>query len=236
MKPHVLEDIPIPLDPERILRAIGRYKNNPKIHKLSQWACETVGQTARPKAIIGLFQIEQQSADCMTLFSDISSESVQLNIGKRGIKLIAGAHAALIGFATLGGDVLNFSMDFAKNKNLLKQYIFDTASIFALHGIGKAINEFAENIAAQSNWRVSRRISPGDLNGWAIDEQCTLGKLLPIETIGVEIKKSGLLYPLKSASSLIAMGPDLTSGHVGTVCKWCRNQKTCPIRMSGREE
>jgi hypothetical protein len=232
----VLENIPIQVDFQGLLSAIGGDRKIPGIRAEAQWACETVEQLAKPKAIVGIFQIDRLETDTITIISEDISEPVKLEIGKKGVGLLEGASCVQVSFVTLGMKMQSQNEDLQKQNKMLKQYLLDTASILALYHVGQLVNQHAENIAAEKNWGVSRRLSPGDLRAWALSDQCVLGKLLPVEQIDIEIKTSGLLYPLKSASSLIGIGPGLTDGRVGTICQWCSNQKTCPIKLSKLDE
>jgi len=228
----ILENIPTQVDFQRLLNAIGGDRKIPGIRAEAQWACETVEQLAKPKAIVGIFQIDRIETDTITITSEDISEPVKLEIGKRGVSLLEGANCVQVSFVTLGMNMQSQNDDLQKQDKMLKQYLLDTASILALYHAGRIVDQHAEKIAAVKSWGVSRRLSPGDLRAWALCGQCVLGKLLPVEQIGIEIKTSGLLYPLKTASSLIGIGPGLTSDRVGTICQWCRNQKTCPITLS----
>lgn len=228
----ILEDIPTRVDLQRLLSAIGGDRKIPGIRDEAQWACETVEQLAKPKAIVGIFQIDRFETDTITVVSEDISEPVQVEIGPRGVNLLEGAQCVQISFITLGMQMQYPKDDTQKHDKMLKQYLLDTASILALYHAGQRVNQHAEKFAAEKSWGVSRRLSPGDLRAWALSGQCVLGKLLPVEQIGIEIKTSGLLYPLKSASSLIGIGSGLTDDRVGTICQWCRDQKTCPIKLS----
>lgn len=228
----VLENIQTQVDFQRLLSAIGGDRKIPEIWDEAQWACLTVEQLAKPKAIVGIFQIDRLGTDTITISSEDISEPVKLEIGKRGVGLLEGATCVQVNFVTLSMKMQYQNDDLLKQDNMLKQYLLDTALILVLYHAGQIVNQHAEKIAAEKSWGVSRRLSPGDLCAWALGGQCVLGKLLPVEQIGIEIKTNGLLYPLKSASSLIGIGPGLTDNRVGTICQWCGNQKTCPIKLS----
>jgi hypothetical protein len=96
--------------------------------------------------------------------------------------------------------------------------------------LGQKINQLAEIEAASRNWGVGRRMAPGSLKGWTMEDQKHLANLLPKEKLGVSITPGGMLVPLKSATAVIGMGPDYSSQKVGTVCQWCKHEKTCIAR------
>lgn len=230
---QTIENVPVEIDFKRLVRALGGQRMIPRIQTEAQWAIETAKQLARPKAILDVFSIKRLGASCVVVTSDAHPEPVMLEVGNRGVELLANAECVQISFVTLGDQLQNYAGELNRNGEMLKQYILDTALVLALYHLGQTVNAIAEKTAAQKGWGVSRRLSPGDLRGWALDGQLALGKLLPVEKIGMQIRAGGLLSPLKSASGLIGLGPAYTEDRVGTVCQWCRSRKTCPIILSG---
>ena len=229
----IFNDIHPQVDLETLLRGLGGGGDNPQIRDEAKWACTVVEELARPRGMCGLCQFELGETGSLKVIAPDNLEPVRLEIGKRGVELLKGAKSLQISFVTLGNGVQKLAAELKSSGDMLKDYLLDTALVFALYHAGQVINQFAEETARAKSWGVGPRLSPGSLQSWPLEDQAVLADLLPIAQIGMEIRSSSLLYPLKSASSMVGMGPGYTDSQVGTVCRWCRNQKNCPIQMAG---
>lgn len=227
-----ISNISVEIDLQRLMRALGRGDRVARMIDDAKWAIKTVGEQVQPKALVGIFTVDTHTIDTVSVYSENRPEPVVLKVGRRGAKLLAEAREAQISFVTLGDGLQSTADDLRKQGRILKHYILDTAAVLALYHIGQIVNRKAEKRAAQKGWGVSRRISPGDLKGWSIEGQSVLGKILPVECMGIEVKHGGLLIPFKSASGMIGMGPSYPTGRVESICQWCSHQKTCPIKLS----
>lgn len=228
----LFENIPVEIDLQRMLYALGGGSQAVEMKDVALWAIETTSQLVQPKALVGYFDIASRSSETLTLFSENRADAVMLRTGEKGVELLDDACCAQISFVTIGEGLQVVEDDLKNKEDLLRRYFLDVAAVLALEQVGQSVNRMAEIRARQEGWGVGSRISPGDLNSWSIEEQSKLGTLLPIDRIGIQIKPGGMLFPLKSASSLVGMGSSYSEKKVGTICKWCRNQKSCLIRVS----
>ncbi len=78
---------------------------------------------------------------------------------------------------------------------------------------------------------VSPFLSPGSVHGWELEEQSKLCSLLPIERINVIIKNDTVLFPLKSITALIGIGPGYDSNKVGSTCDVCSKKNKCEMKQ-----
>jgi hypothetical protein len=111
--------------------------------------------------------------------------------------------------------------------DVYQSYILDCVGVALLAEVGNTLDRLAEQYASDHGWGVGYRLAPGSLEGWAMTDQLVLGGLLPLANIGVSINQSGVLTPLKSAVSVIGLGPGFTAKKVYRVCHLCPKAAEC---------
>lgn len=102
----------------------------------------------------------------------------------------------------------------------------DLLSEFLAYSIGTEIAEAAVRFvsgqikleALQSGFSITQSYSPGHCS-WNVREQQSLFSVLPDRPCGIVLNESGLMYPLKSISGIIGMGPNADSTPHG--CEIC---------------
>ena len=72
------------------------------------------------------------------------------------------------------------------------------------------------------------RAQPGQ-EGWPIQQQEMVFRLIPGERIGVRLTESDFMLPRKSVSLAIGMGPDMRPD--GVACDLCSKRERCPWRI-----
>jgi hypothetical protein len=225
----VITDIDITLEQEILKRALG---SGPSVARLTadiEWAVEAINRNIHPKAVYDYFRVTDLESGRVRLAGDSGAASVVLTLGPKA-DLLARAESAMVSVTTLGEEIDVIRRDLREAKADLRAYVWDVAGVLGLGLVGNEIKHMAEHEAAGRGWGVGRRLGPGDLRGWDLEEQRLLCSLLPIETIGVKMTSGIMLSPVKSASSVIGLGPAYEETEVGSICHWCRNRKTCPIR------
>ncbi|NIM11635.1 MAG: hypothetical protein GTO45_06040, partial [Candidatus Aminicenantes bacterium] len=80
--------------------------------------------------------------------------------------------------------------------------------------------------------KTTLRYSPGYCD-WPISEQCEIFKILPHETIGVELSEDSFMSPRKSVSGVIGICP-ANSKFSGNLCIDCP-KVNCPYRRSEKK-
>ena len=231
---EIVQGCNLDVDVRRLLRALGDARMQEQMTDTAEWAVDRLHNIIMPKAVLDHFVVEVTTENEVVLKTHDSQRLVPLQIGKMGVRFLKEARYVQVSFATLGDGLQRLNDELAKGRQLIKQYVLDTAAVLALDCLGKIINGYAEKLAADKGWGVGRRLSPGDLFGWELHEQGVLGGLLPVDRIGITIKSSSVLYPLKSASGVVGIGPGYAEKHVRTVCEWCRHQKSCPVYVSSQ--
>ncbi len=106
-----------------------------------------------------------------------------------------------------------------------------------LDGIGTAaLEELAEEacrliaeVAKGKGWEASAPLSPGNLD-WGLEEQQIFFDLLPAEEIGLRLKESYQMAPLKSLSLAMGLGEEVLPSIEESPCTYCSLGKRCRYR------
>ena len=165
----------------------------------------------------------------------VSDKKVVVASGDSELALSVGPHAdlmihgeiALVGVTTIGPKLDQEVRELNSSGQVLLAYLLDCIGVIALSEVGKRVSAVAEREAQCRGWGVSARLNPGSLVGWPLSDQAVLCTLIPLEMIRVSLNSHGVLVPLKSVTTTIALGPDYPSKKVGSVCHLCMHDGTC---------
>ncbi|MCP4746599.1 MAG: hypothetical protein GY874_10745 [Desulfobacteraceae bacterium] len=222
----VFENLRFHFELQDLIKAIGKIARVESLKQEICWSYEVIEKHIQAVAVVGLFPIAVIDQHKAVIYGNDFEQIVTLNIGAEA-ELLFQARLAQISVLTLGSEIDSLRKRIQANRMNLRSYILDIASVLALKYSGQAVNRIAEKEADRRGWGVGYRMSPGSLNGWPLTDQGRLCELLHAETIGVHLKPSAMLSPLKSVTALIGMGPDYSSKNVKSACKWCRRKMDC---------
>lgn len=83
--------------------------------------------------------------------------------------------------------------------------------------------------ARKQGLSIGDAISPGG-RGLLLDQQGTVVALTDGAQLGVRVTDQGMLYPVKSRSMVIGVGPGLTAKPLRRRCEGCSSRETCSYR------
>ena len=134
--------------------------------------------------------------------------------------------------ATIGNHLDEMAREKHAQGNLDESYI--------LHAIGSTATDSAPDVLIEYLWEHEAKASealttafcPGYC-GLEMNEQRTVFSLIDAEAIGVRLLPSLMMYPLKSISGLIGIGPSEKIERHGFPCERCRDDR-CPTRPTRR--
>lgn len=228
---EIIRQLELRLDLKTLMCALGGTRRASRLETDAIWSLAAIEKHAQPKAIVDLFDLCRHSATQVVLKRPNGAENLQLTIGPK-TNLLKNARMVQVSVCTLGACLDQLRDQLRQEKKELRAFVLDTAAVLALAQLGKKLNQLAEMAASSRQWGVGRRMAPGSLEGWTMEDQMGLASILPIDKIGISLTRSGMLVPLKSATAVIGMGPNYSSPKVGTVCRWCRHQKGCVVRRT----
>lgn len=132
--------------------------------------------------------------------------SVTLRIGIRA-NLLNPALECFAAVTTIGAELGEKIRELDAEGNLLHAYILDMLGTVALDEAHKAFREAVGSYVSLKNWGAGPVMQPGSLEGWPVEDQDSLLKLLPTKSIGVTLNERHVMLPLKSTSCLVGVGP-----------------------------
>jgi hypothetical protein len=167
--------------------------------------------------------------------SGVSHDRVSLDNGEviRGVRLpslLPEAKELAIAFATIGPRLEERVTDYFQQDEPLPGVLLDGIGSAAVDALTQEVCRMITGEASSHGYQASSPISPG-MPGLPITEQWPLFQLVPAREIGVSLTPAGVMVPRKSASMVIAMGPQMKTWTQAEVCARCRLGKTCPYRI-----
>lgn len=224
---NILNNISIKVTPQEVVQSMSRGRRN------SSWMLNEVEAAVkmatdlwRPVIIYDWVRIISINGETVSVVTERSGQKARLHLGPH-VNLISNAEMAMISVNSIGARLEEKVNELNRNGEDLAAYLLDSVGVVGLSKVGCAASAQVEQEAAQRDWGVGARLSPGSLKGWSVEEQHDLCSLLPLELGGITLNQSGLIIPFKSASGLIGMGPEYQSSKVGSVCKFCDHKETC---------
>jgi hypothetical protein len=133
--------------------------------------------------------------------------------------------------ATAGAKVSLRCKELNKSEDTVYSYVLDVlGSVVAEKAVEKLTDQLQDEVLPLG-WKVSDSYSPGYCN-WDVSEQQEIFSLFPDGFCGIRLSPSSLMYPIKSISGIIGIGPSLN--RKGYQCHLCHDQ-TCIYGRIRRE-
>jgi hypothetical protein len=139
---------------------------------------------------------------------------------------MAGAEQLYVAVCTIG-DALEKRVDQLMTEDPVKAIALDGAGITALRKVSLAVGDLISEDICALNLSQGMRAQPGQ-EGWPIEQQREVFKLLPCDEIGVRLTESCLMLPRKSVSFVIPRGKDLSDAKAP--CDFCSKRERCEWR------
>jgi len=195
----------------------------PQVVNIAEQALTEGLELIQPRAMIRLLDVRELNHQRLTLDGGkLSGEAIGQHL--------AGARQVALVLYTSGP---------ALEQRIQQLMTNDAPYAFALDGVGNAANDalslqvyrWVSHLAGQRGWQTSIFLNPGMI-GWSVEQgQSQIFSLLDGEPIGVTLNEHFAMYPRKSTSGVIGLGPDLTPAE-GPPCEYCALNDTC--RFKGR--
>lgn len=154
--------------------------------------------------------------------------------GGRLPEIVRGATTLVVAVVTIGPAVETRVSRYSGAGHLMRATLLDS---FASWAVGHVRDQFAGDVKhdlhAAEAFHVSIPASPGEVADWPLTDQATIFRLLGDETaeIGVRLRPSMLMVPIKSLSLVMGAGPDPLGQEAGTNCAYCPRRATCRYKQ-----
>jgi len=185
-------DIPLDLDVDEILKRLRFRGINSRIEAMARELAEAARAVARPRAI---YQVSRARV--------IDSATVEVD----GVRFTSRALSRnLIGQATVYPFIATAGRELDELPlppgDMMRQYYLDLIKTVVLV---RGVDYLADSIREKFSLGFVTHMNPGELEDWPITQQRPLFSLFggAERQIGVELKDSGVMKPIKSRSGII---------------------------------
>jgi hypothetical protein len=218
-----LNSIRVEITEKALFKRIGGSQNrkvSTRIKAGIKKAVEEVSHYMEAKAIYSILPVMKENGSII-LYGGFSFKSSNLGV------LFASCDKAAVFLVTIGPEierVINEYMDSHPHYGV----ILDAAASAAAEATARYTQNYIDRKLSQEE-KTTLRYSPGYCD-WPISEQREIFKILPHETIGVELSDDSFMSPRKSVSGVIGICP-ADSKFPGNLCIDCP-KFNCPYRRS----
>lgn len=140
---------------------------------------------------------------------------------------MAPASHLLLGVATIGDSMAKTIRRYFADRQHLKAVLMEDLANAALFKIANSLKSLADQQASKRGMRASGPLSPGDHEGFNLDQQASILVEAKAERIGVGLTKSGLMNPAHSLSVVVGLGKNMRHWTKDEDCKSCRARDKC---------
>ena len=216
-RPAVLDDIPLRVDRDEVLRFQG-YKKGvdvPDAAVLSLFdEALALGETLiEPRVVYRAVPVTGQGPD------GLEADGERLHIPEIG-RLWGPLEAIGAGVCTVGEALERRVRELWDERELPLAVMLDSVGSAAVESLAEYANDVLCQGAIPASVKVTNRISPG-YAGWDTAEQAALFRLCPGAAIDVTLNEACVMTPGKSISFLVGVGPDARVDHYFTKCRRC---------------
>ena len=209
-----------------ILRAQGGdptiiRSRSPHLVQVARSVLEEGKEYIHPKAAYRILEVDNFQNNCLRF------KGGGALCGKLIKKILGNVEYVSVIGCTIGEQLENIAS---------QRMVSDPVYGFALHGMGiaslealaNAVCSYFENFAQGNRMHATMYLNPG-MEGWTLAEgQKQIFNLADFSAIGLELKPSTVLHPLKSLTMVIGMGSESTKK--GSPCDFCPKRDTCQYR------
>jgi len=111
----------------------------------------------------------------------------------------------------------------------LRGLVLDAIGTAALEELAEEACRLIAEVAKGKGWEASAPLSPGNLD-WGLEEQRVFFDLLPAEGIGLRLRESYQMTPLKTLSLAMGLGGEVLPSIEESPCTYCSLSRTCRYR------
>lgn len=140
---------------------------------------------------------------------------------------MAKASHILFGVATIGGAMAKAIRECFKNGRNVKAILMEELANAALFETANGLHSVAEGQASRMELSTSGPLSPGDHEGFGLDQQAGAVALAGADELGITMTRTGLMNPIHSASVVIGLGRKMRKWTRIDDCNTCRSRKKC---------
>jgi hypothetical protein len=223
----LLENIPLPLDPEAIARHVDG--SGDKASPLLLESVERLRLSARawlaPRVLYRIVPVESIAEGAVTMTSGHAFVSKKLST------LFAGAEQLVVAVGTVGEALEDEVARLFTESEYMDAVTLDAIGSVATEEACQYLRYLVcRRFGDGEGLKVGPSLSPG-YQYWDLRDQQIIFDLVPAASIGVSLTESFLMHPRKSESAVIPLGRNLrvTAEEDEPPCRFC-DRHDCPAR------
>jgi cobalamin-dependent methionine synthase I len=155
------------------------------------------GLCVEPRGAFALYEITDRTAGSLAFGGAVVAGNVAEFLGT--------ADREAVFVVTVGDAVSKLAAEARLREDALSEWIIDAFGSWAAEEAADALMERIRSHVAE-NEALTLRYSPGYC-GMAMEQQQTLFKMVQAEAVNIRLLPSMLMYPLKSISGIVGLGP-----------------------------
>ncbi|MGB5933331.1 MAG: hypothetical protein WBH57_09730 [Anaerolineae bacterium] len=222
---EIVLDLELQLESSRVLQALGvppgrKEKRLELVEELLPRGRELV----EPVILYDLFPVEEVHP------GEVVLEEVRLR-SKGLAKLWGQAQEVALILCTIGPALDEQVSAYFVASDPLSGLVLDAIGTAALEELAEEACRLIAEVAKGKGWEASAPLSPGNLD-WGLEEQRVFFDLLPAEGIGLRLKESYQMTPLKSLSLAMGLGEEVLPPIEASPCTYCSLGRRCRYRRT----
>ncbi len=220
---EIVLDLELQLESWRVLQALGvpsgrKEKRLELVEELLPRGRELV----EPVILYDLFPVEEVHPGEVVL--------KEVRLRSKGLaKLWAQAQEVALILCTIGPALDEQVSAHFVASDPLRGLVLDAIGTAALEGLAEEACRLIAEVAKGKRWEASAPLSPGNLD-WGLEEQRVFFDLLPAKEIGLRLKESYQMTPLKSLSLAVGLGEAVLPSMEKSPCTYCSLKRRCRYR------
>jgi hypothetical protein len=226
--PRSLTNLSIELTVDDVLRGQGMEpkRASDRIAAVAEEILDEAQPLLAPMAIYTYAPVRTMEHESVIVASDVASVSLT---GVSLRRAIADASAIAAAICTIGPSLEERMSERLADGDMLHALALDGAGTIAVREVARQVSDCIRRDATSIELTMSMTASPGQ-EGWPLEEQLALFKLLPAEQIEVSLTETGMMKPFKSVSFVAGLGQDMDTD--ATPCDFCSRREHCRWTLS----
>jgi hypothetical protein len=213
---RVLEDIPLAIDPDDVLRFQG-YKAGVDVPSADVLAlfddALALGRALmRPRAVLRMLPVAREG-------DQLTADGVTLTIPRIAERWGA-VEEIVAGVCTIGDALERRVSVLWEARDLPLAMMLDSVGSGAVESLAEYVNDQLCQEGIARGVKVTNRVSPG-YGGWDVAEQRLLWRLCPGDTVGVTMNDTCFMSPTKTITILVGAGPTARVDDYFSQCARC---------------
>jgi len=220
---EILLDFDLQLETSRILGLLGGSSPEEERYlQVIQGMVPRARELMEPVILYHLFPVEEVCPGEVVL--------KEARLKSKGLaKLWAPAQEVALILCTIGAALEEQVSAYFVASDPLRGLVLDAIGTAALEELAEEACRLIVEVAKGKGWQASAPLSPGNLD-WGLEEQRVFFDLLPAKEIGLRLRESYQMTPLKSLSLAIGLGEGVLPSIEGSPCTYCSLGRRCRYR------